>query len=854
MLPLPGLMAMPTVLLNAALSLVRERGIVAVGPDRLAAFAPMFDEEAGAGRAIRSLLEQTEPLDELVLSINGGTDGTPEVVARTLAELGFEAWDGGSRADGHLTRWRKAGCSTAVEVVRYLKPTAKARSLNRAVESGLISAERVLVVDGDTVLSPRFAAEMRRSFYRLRYARTPDGRHGYVLEDSSLQTGAVRSLPGTSLQSRLISAGRDAEYAFSAVVRRGQCARVGDGRLLGRSRLFTVVGCGFVASRETLPMPDDTLTEDHDLTLCAQNAEEREERSTAGDLDVSGHRLLVNGRERPLAAIIGPRTPVTVRRTSTARFVQGAVMRTEDPPRLGGFMRQVERWNGGGLENALKRLAPLRTGKLRANVAFTVASAQVENLVGLFLALLLPALLGVRYALPSVEMPAAVLAAWLGIDVLASLLIVLAGARRLGDPWVRAVLVAVRGVVPLLLMRALGALSYVTAATRVLPTFVASSLKRRSGDVIVYMQRTWTRPRAAVASAVHLRTAGVAASVLLVGLVVFVGFAHLARVYIGSHDTWRYVYGSPRLDQQDFELLPVSDIRPALEVVSSEPPRNAPSHDWVSPYCPPSAVAGWSEGEGDDQRAGLTSDRQYQPLSPWGILMLGRLTPLLTHLEEAALAYGIDPAFLLQVLLNESYLDPLARGPTNDVGLAQLTSDALTLIAAVSSEAGNPLRNEALFAGAASAFDPEFSLCAGAAKLAWAVDQPGGGDPRIAYARYINPFHGVKNGTVASTHLEPVEAMVQLSDLVQLLAAVVEEYRADPARVTPQELQMLVLADEVRGGYLSVRDAYAEVADMISAFRIDDRAFYSAVLNDLYGPGGPDLDVSGQFADARPPR
>lgn len=845
---------MPTVLLNAALSLVRERGIVALGPDRLAAFAPMFDEEAGAGRAIRSLLEQTEPLDELVVSINGGTDGTPEVVTRTLADLGFEAWDGGSRPDGQLTRWRKPGCSTAVEVVSYLKPTAKARSLNRAVESGLITAERVLVVDGDTVLSPRFAAEMRRSFYRLRFLRRSDGRHGYVLEDSSLQTGAVRSLPGTSLQSRLISAGRDAEYAFSAIVRRGQCARVGNGRLLGRSRLFTVVGCGFVASRDTLPMPDDTLTEDHDLTLCAQNAEEREEGSTASDLDGAGYRLLVNGRERPLGAIIGPRTPVTIRRNSTARFVQGAIMGTEDPPRLGGFLRQVERWNGGGLENALKRLAPLGAGRLRANVAFTVASAQVENLVGLFLALLLPALLGVRYALPSVELPAAVLAAWLGIDVIASLLIVLAGARRLGDSWSRAVLVATRGVVPLLLMRALGALSYVTAATRVVPTFLASRLKRRSGDVIVYVQRTWARPRAAVPSTAHLRTAGVAASVLLVGLVMFVGFAHLARAYIGSHDTWRYVYGSPRLDQADFELLPVSDVRPTLELVSFQPPGNVSSPEWVSPYCPPSAVVAWSDGEGDTQGAGLTSPREYQPLSPWGILMLGRLAPLLTHLEEASLAYGIDPAFLLQVLLNESYLDPLARGPTNDVGLAQLTSDALTLIAAVSSETGNPLRNEALFAGTASAFDPEFSLCAGAAKLAWAVAQPGGDDPRIAYARYINPFHGVKNGTVASTHVEPVAAMVQLTDLVQLLAAVVEEYRADPSRVAPQERQMLGVVDEVRAGYLSVRDAYVEVAGMIAAFRIDDRAFYSAVLHDLYGPGGPDLDVTGQFAIARPPR
>jgi len=843
-------MAMPTVLMNAGLSLVREGGTVALGPDRLGAFVPMFDEEAGAEKTIRSLLGQTEPLDELVISINGGSDGTPEVVERTLTALGYQARAHGSSLDGDLTHWHRADDVTSVVVVRYHAPTSKARSLNLAVESGALTAERVLVVDGDTVLSAGFAAAMRRSFYRLSYRRLAGGAHGYVLEDAALLSGAVRSLPGSSVQSRVISAARDAEYSFSTVVRSGQCARLGRSGVFGRSRLYTVVGCGFVARRDVLPMPDDTLTEDHDLTLAAQDVGEQDEVTSAAELDAGGYRLLVGGRVRPVSALLGPGTAVIVRRGSTARFVSGAVMHTEDPPRLGGLLRQVERWNGGAIENALKRIGPTVGGRLRSNVAFTVASAQVENAIGLFLALLLPAMLGLRHALPQAQVPAAMLIGWIGIDLLASLLIVVAGARRLGDTWGRAALVAFRGVVPLLALRSLGALAYVTAATRVVPAYLGAGLKRRSGEMLGYVQRTWSRPRAHVAPRAHLRTAGVAASVLLFSLSLFFAVAHVARAYASTHDTWRYVYGSPRLDQSDFELLPVYDDRSMPTLLADPVDYVAPATEWVSPYCPPPAVASWSPSLSDTTDHALASAKTYEPLSPWGILMLARLTPLLAHLEEAALAYGLNANFLLQVVLNESYLDPLARGPTNDIGLAQLTSDALTLIAAVSAEEGNSLRNESLFARTVSAFDPAFSLCAGAAKLAWAVSQPGGDDPEVAYARYINPFDGVRDGAVAPTHAEPVAAMTQLGALVQLLGAVVETYREDPALVSHQERELLDVAAAVADRRLSVPEAYRRVSNLVAAFDIDDRQFYRTVLEDLYGPNEPGPDGTGQLASA----
>lgn len=847
MIPFPGLIAMPTVLLNAALNLVRERGHTVLGPDRVAVVAPMFDEEAGAARALRSLLRQTEPFEQVLVSINGGTDATPEVVAATLAELGFEVQGREVHVEHTRTFWRRPGSVTEVTVLQYDAPVSKARSVNLLLERGLVTAERVLIVDGDTELDPGFAAAARRATYRLTYRRLEDGGHGYVIEDASLVSGAVRSLPGASLQSRLISAGRDAEYAFSAVVRGGQCRRLGDGVVLGRSRLFTVVGCGFVARRDVLPVPDDTITEDHDLTLAAQNAPVTEEETTAAELDALGFRVVVNGRPRPLSAIVGAATPVLLRRGSDARFVPEALMRTEDPPHLGGFMRQVERWNGGGIQNALKRLAVREERRrLAPHVAFTVAAAQLENVLGLVLSLLLPVLLGLRYALPHYSAPAAALAAWLGVDVGASALIVVAGARRLGDGWGRALWVALRGVVPLLLLRALNALAYVTAATRVVPAFFAQRRAARSGRARAEVVTTWVRPRASLGVTAHVRTAGVATAGLLVGLAAFTGTAHVARAYYMPSEAWRYVYAVQRLEQEDFAILPLPPVEtpPAVALavppiaVAVEVPEAQPARAWLSPFCPPDNVAVFASrvaaGEEPTLRY-LVTEQAYEPLTPWGLFMLARLAPLLAHVEEAATAYGLDADFLLQVLINESYLDPLAHGPTNDLGLSQVTSDALTLLAAISSEPGSRFANPALFARRASAYDPEFSVCAGAAKLAWAASQPSGEDREVAYARYINPLDGVRDGAVAPTHLEPVAAMTRLGELVGRLAAVVVAYRADPASVTEGERALLDVSSAVAAGELDLPGAYARTAALAAELGIEDGAFYAAVLERLYG-------------------
>src|SRR5690606_17701834 len=175
--------------------------------------------------------------------------------------------------EADFERWHRAAGPTVV-VLLHRAPVAKSDSVNAVVEGGYVTAERVLVVDGDTVFDAGFVAALKGAFYRLERVRERD-RTRFVLRDVALQSGAVQSARprhGGAVANG-ISLARSAEYAFSAVLRRGQTARVGRGATFGATRLYTVVGCGFVARRSAFPMPQDTLTEDHDFTLAVQNAD-----------------------------------------------------------------------------------------------------------------------------------------------------------------------------------------------------------------------------------------------------------------------------------------------------------------------------------------------------------------------------------------------------------------------------------------------------------------------------------------------------------------------------------------------------------------------------------------------------
>jgi cellulose synthase/poly-beta-1,6-N-acetylglucosamine synthase-like glycosyltransferase len=896
------MLASPTILLNAALSFVPDRTIAVRGPDSVAVVSPMFNEEAGAARALTALLAQTEPLDEIVISINGGTDATAAEVRRTLEEHDFTP---GSceRLPAFLAsvqRWHAEGSSTRIVVIEHHEPMSKAESVNVAVLSKLATARRVLVVDGDTVLDPGFVAGIRDNFYRFSVVRgrTVDGRRtvtSFVLEDHALQSGAVRSLRprGAGLAAQLVWLARTGEYAVSCVLRSGQTRRLGRRGPLARSRLFTVVGCGFVARSDTFPMPDDTRTEDHDFTLEVQNRDEVVSRSSARALDHRGFRLVIDGRETSFSEHVGYDTEVTVRTGASARFVDESVMYTEDPRHTGGLIRQLERWNGGAIENAWKRLArPRDRARLRPNGRFAIGSALVENALGLSLVLVVPALLGLRHGFAWSENLLTGLGAWLAFDLAGCALLTLIGLRRtrrhggrspvtdgakaragrVWSPLVSSIVSAATAAlvaVPLQVLRLVNAVSYVAAVSRTLPALTRGrgnlseprpEVGARTIATVTAARRpsiTWERPAAVVTPAAYARTAGTALVLALVVMTVFSSTALVASSTVRpDRAAWRLTYAKNRVDMGSHTLLPLAstpfapespDGRVMMLVGSERAQARAPGarvvrgagplaplepRSGLSPFCSPDRLAG---GESDRRLVRGAGVVGYTPLSPWGILVLARLAPLLSHLEEAASAYDVDADLLLRVLLNESYLDPLAVGPTEDLGLAQVTSDSLTLLRSVSSDSSSRFYNPSLIAPGFSVFDPAFSLCAGAAKLAWAVSEPFGASDEVAYARYINPLVGVARGRVADTHVEAVAAMTALTPLTELLGSTISAYRADKESVTEEERRLLDVAEDVRSGRLDLAGAYRTTAALVVEMQVLDVELYDQVLERLYG-------------------
>ena len=871
--PIPGVIATPTVLLNALLGSLPEDGIAVRGPDRLAAVLPMYEEETGASEALLSVLGQQRPLDEVVVSVNGGRDATPRVVRATLRAYGYRHVNDmappalGARAE----LWHRLAGGPIVTVLRYPQPTGKAASVNDAVLQEYISSERVLVMDGDTVLAADFVERLRDHFYRLRVEHVA-GRRRYVVEDVALQSGAVTSRdPGPALLAAgFISRARTAEYAFSALLRRGQTRRLGRGTVFGSSRLYTVVGCGFAARRDLFPVPADTLTEDHDFTLAAQNAVPSDRAVDVATLEACGFEVMIDGVAVPPSAVMDRHDDVVLRRGGEARFVSAARMETEDPPHLSGYVRQVERWTGGGIENALKRgFVPTAWRDLRPNVRFAFVAAQVENLVGLLLLMMVPVALGLNVAVPGIGLPLAGLATWFAVDL--GLTVALSGlgfvqlerARGLhGGPLLRGVGASVvRSVPAFVVLKYVNPVLYVTAATRAVPAFWRARARRGEPSTTV----TWERPRAGVRGTAHVRTTGVALVMLLNGLSLFAGVAYFATTALpGYRETWLLGQGAARFDLEVHAALPIRPSRDApasmrvgdafrqggdLRVVS-EVLRGTPAgriDEFValvdderdelgrglwrgSHYCPADAVAASAGARrfGGDPEA-------YFPLNPWGRLVLARMVPLLPYLEEAASAYDIEVEFLLQMLLNESYLDPLAVGPTDDVGLAQITADALALLASISDDPDSPFANPYLLQQPFNLFDPAFSVCAGAAKLAWARAQPGGDDDRVAYARYVNPLVGVVRGRVSDRHAPLVEPFMALRPLVDALGATVAAYRLDPASVAEPERALLALADDVALGDLAT--AYERTGRLVAELEIDDRGLYRAVMEQLYGDG-----------------
>jgi hypothetical protein len=252
----------------------------------------------------------------------------------------------------------------------------------------------------------------------------------------------------------------------------------------------------------------------------------------------------------------------------------------------------------------------------------------------------------------------------------------------------------------------------------------------------------------------------------------------------------------------------------------------------LSVFCDPS----FTRLSGTKQQLQLVSNTaNYLPNNRWRLRMLARLTPLIGYIEDAATAYDVPIDLLLMVLLNESALNPLAIGPTDDKGLSQVTSDALTLLKGLSVNQESIFYNPKLFPASFSVFDPDFSICAGAAKLSWALREPKVDDYAEAYALYINPIHGLVMGETSERHQPLVEVMLKNKGMVQQLGTVFAVYEEQPELLSEAERQLVQLAQRVHSREVSLKDAYLQTLEIVHANQIDDLDIYQAMLSSYFG-------------------
>ena len=831
---MPGLVVMPTVLANTLFSFINDGSYTVQSPDSLSVISPMYNEEKGAGQALTSLLEQDHMPEQIALSVNGCTDATYDVVSDTLKENGFVFE--GTKALKHfnaiLETWTSAAVNTKVNIIIYYRKVSKSESINNLLEAGIVNADRILIVDGDTIFHPGFVRNLRENFYRLKRVKRGKQKE-FVLESYGLQSGSVTSLtpPKSSMSQRFISMGRKAEYAFSSVLREGQAKQFGKSSLFSNSRLYTVIGCGFVVRRDLFPMPTDTETEDHDFSLKCQNAETSYSLVTKEQLADEGFRFILGGKTYTPDELFGSGDKIVLKQGGNARFVDEAIMGTEDPPHFNGFIRQIERWNGGGQQNALKRFRkPLTT-----NVHFTVWTALFESILGIILLGLLPLLLALNVGNPSLGLPPLALGAWLGLDICLTLFIVAYGFYKLRRAegsgriasFFRSFSNGLQTIVPFMILRWLNPLTYVASATRVVPNFLFAKRRRSVKEVQgVTWERAYVKNKTRTQTVFTWTVLGFAVSTFAV--------ANLAP-YLNpiNQEAWRLVYDTPFIDMRDFDdpFVLALEKQPTteLQVIGARLSPND-SDKSLSAYCDPS----FTRLSGSRQSL-KESPESYEPLSRWGIMTLARLAPLIAHLESAATAYDVPIELYLMVLLNESYLDPLAVGPTDDKGLSQVTSDALTLLKGLSSNADSAFYNPRLIPADFNVYDPDFSICAGAAKLSWALRQPTVDSEGEAYALYINPIYGLTNGDISEQHQPLVNAMMTQRPMAESLAKVFAAYEDDPDLLSNVERELIDVAYRTKDGELSLENAYLKTYELVQKYSINDESMYEKLLSNYFG-------------------
>ena len=320
-------------------------------PVRLAVIVAAHNEAAVLPVSLAALFGQTAPADAVVIADDGSEDGTAERLRRD--------YDLMAPAYGELS-----APSSRYPALRWLRLRhgGKAAALNAAL--GMLDAEVVVTVDGDTLLEPEAIGAMRQAF----------------AADPALvaATGVLFPVCAPTASGRFFQWFQTYEYMRNFLSRYAWARQ--DGLLL--------ISGAFAAYRrqavlEVGGFETDCLVEDYELT----------------------HRLL----NHAVAQGVVWRTDV----------VGGARAQTDAPGTVGAFMRQRRRWFGGFLQTQLwyrHMIGSRRYGRLGRRMLPVKAFDTMQPIYGLT-SLALLVVYGFAGQVPALGAAAVVVLGKIGLDL-----------------------------------------------------------------------------------------------------------------------------------------------------------------------------------------------------------------------------------------------------------------------------------------------------------------------------------------------------------------------------------------------------------------------------------------------------
>jgi len=344
----------PMIILHGILSCFPEGKNMITRDESVAIFVPIYNERDEIYPTLSAILMQTRLPNMIVASENGSTDGTRDVIRKFISDNGglfVSCHD----FKGEIVEEYVLGKIRFVMILHKNK-TGKAASVNFA-KGILLSVDRVISIDSDTIMFTQVVESMMGRFYSLARRKGK-----YEIHERAIVAGLVRSR-------------RDSNAGIiSCITHRARCANHDIGQYvarLGQNKTagFVVSGCGYAVASKDFDVPERTITEDLDFTW---KMELRKEERTVISLErVRGLGFLINGV--PFADTMSEEgiEEITFVKSWRVYYERKAIFFPVTPGTIRGLRRQVDRWSYGLQQNLILYNKDLFANKRLAFVVLT---------------------------------------------------------------------------------------------------------------------------------------------------------------------------------------------------------------------------------------------------------------------------------------------------------------------------------------------------------------------------------------------------------------------------------------------------------------------------------------------------